>query len=206
MVGHHTALLANSDTYCTVIGKNATGKGPKTTVIGWNDATNGTTDTWLRGTTLHIGNEPATAATTTLLFEHLSGAATPAGLQVNVSDGKLYYRDVGGSWTPFTSGSDIRLKKNVEDLPYGLDFLQTLRPVLFDWRTPQGPIQARKQMGLVAQELKKACEDAGFSPGLVDDSGKFMSVRYEQLVPALIKAVQELSAKVAELEQKLKEK
>jgi outer membrane murein-binding lipoprotein Lpp len=33
-----------------------------------------------------------------------------------------------------------------------------------------------------------------------------MSVRYEQLVPALIKAVQELSAKVAELEQKLKEK
>jgi len=207
IVGHLSDVNAATDANSIIIGKSVTGKGPKTTVIGSNDATNGTTNTWLRGTILHIGNEPGTAGDALLVFENGTGATdTRPGFKAG-SDGLMYYRNASAaSWTTLDSLSDIRLKKNVEDLPYGLDFLQTLRPVLFDWRTPQGPVQARKQMGLVAQELKKACEDAGFSPGLVDDSGKFMSVRYEQLVPALIKAVQELSAKVAELERKLKEK
>jgi hypothetical protein len=207
IVGHLSDVRTATDANSIIIGKGVTGKGSKTTVIGSNDATNGTTDTWLRGTTLHVGNEPGTAGDALLVFENSTGAAdTQPGFKAG-SDGLMYYRNASAaSWTTLDSLSDIRLKKNVEDLPYGLDFLQTLRPVLFDWRTPQGPVQTRKQMGLVAQELKKACEDAGFSPGLVDDSGKYMSVRYEQLVPALIKAVQELSAKVAELEQKLKEK
>lgn len=185
-----------------VIGNGAVGKGSNTTVLGRSAAT-ATTDTWLRGTTGHLGNETS-GEDISFLFETTDNATRP-GFQYQTGTGLVYYQNAGGSWASLDSLSDVRLKKNIEDLPYGLLFIQSLRPVLFDWKNPSGPIQARKQMGVVAQELKKSCEEAGFNPGLVDDSGKYLTVQYEQLVPALIKAVQELSSQVADLTKELAE-
>jgi len=59
--------------------------------------------------------------------------------------------------------------------------------------------------GLIAQELKEVVPAAVTGEeNDVDAGGDMipMSVSYTSLVPALIKAVQELSAKVAELEKK----
>jgi len=36
--------------------------------------------------------------------------------------------------TSFTATSDCRSKKNIKDLPYGLDFINLLRPVSYKWK------------------------------------------------------------------------
>jgi hypothetical protein len=66
----------------------------------------------------------------------------------------------------------------------------------------------RTRYGLIAQEVKQAVEDIGvdigeFSPwclGDKHDPDSEQGLQYEQFIPMLIKAVQELSAKVKELE------
>lgn len=67
--------------------------------------------------------------------------------------------------------------------------------------------RSRYHQGLIAQEVKAACDAAGVEfGGYQDHSVKggddVLSIGYEELIAPLIKAVQELSAKVAELEAK----
>ena len=58
--------------------------------------------------------------------------------------------------------------------------------------------------GLVAQEVKKAMDKAGTTfSGWSEESNSKQLVGYSTMVVPLIKAVQELSAKVEELEAKL---
>ena len=65
----------------------------------------------------------------------------------------------------------------------------------------------KKHFGLIAQELKLAMDESGFDSknySIWDkDDYSIQSVAYVELVPLLIKAVQELSSKVQELESKL---
>lgn len=66
---------------------------------------------------------------------------------------------------------------------------------------------ARTHWGLIAQEVKEACDAANVDFGgwvLTDknDPASQQALRYDQFIAPLIKAVQELSARVAELEAK----
>ena len=75
---------------------------------------------------------------------------------------------------------------------------------------PVGPGK-RKHFGLVAQEVKEAFEQSGFSTdeysgwGIADkeDPNSQQNISLDEFVGILLKAVQELSAKVEELESKL---
>ena len=65
----------------------------------------------------------------------------------------------------------------------------------------------RTHWGLLAQEVKEVCNEAGVDFGgwvlaNKDDQDSQQSLRYDQFIAPLIKAVQELSKKVAELESK----
>ena len=65
----------------------------------------------------------------------------------------------------------------------------------------------RNHYGLIAQEVKEVLGDTDFGGWLIDDlddSESTQSLRYYQFISPLIKAIQELSAKVEELEAKLK--
>ena len=93
--------------------------------------------------------------------------------------------------------SDARKKKNIRDTKVkGLDSINAIKVRDFEWIKNSLPVNA----GLVAQELQKVFPDAVTQLG--DDD--FLGVSRERLVPVLIKAVQELSEKVEELEDKLK--
>lgn len=110
--------------------------------------------------------------------------------------------------------SDARDKTDIRDTLMGLDFINALRPVDFrwdyredyDWQEKDGSKKrARFHHGLIAQEVKAACDAAGVDFGGYQDhslkGGKdVLSIGYEELVPVLIKAVQELCVKVAALE------
>ena len=118
----------------------------------------------------------------------------------------------------YITASDARLKNSVTQIPSTLNFINKLNPVSFyfnkinneenilDNSTVENEGR-KKHFGLIAQELKLAMDESGFDSqnySIWDkDDYSIQSVAYVELVPLLVKAVQELSAKVEELESRL---
>jgi hypothetical protein len=81
--------------------------------------------------------------------------------------------------------SDGRLKENVAGLTYGLDAVRRLRPVAFTWKDGADD---RQHYGLIAQQVREVL------PGIVtggDGDNGILGMNYSELVPVLVKAVQE---------------
>jgi hypothetical protein len=81
--------------------------------------------------------------------------------------------------------SDARYKENVRALPYGLAEVAALRPVAFNWKDNQ---DEGLHYGLIAQEVRQVL------PELVsgdEGQGGMLSMNYGELVPVLVRAVQE---------------
>jgi hypothetical protein len=87
--------------------------------------------------------------------------------------------------------SDARLKEHVEDAPYGLDVVNQLRPVVFEWRDQPNP---HRSIGLIAQEVREVLGDVVHGD---ESAGESLGVAYTSLIPVLINAVQELDRRVA---------
>ena len=101
--------------------------------------------------------------------------------------------------------SDSRDKTDVIDSPYGLDFINTVRPVQFKWETRDGNVKdGSTRLGFLAQELLTACDgnNAVFNLVLEDNPNK-LEATYGNLITPLVKAVQELSATVTTLQQEI---
>ena len=124
------------------------------------------------------------------------------GVQIGdgVSDSSGELR-VAGDITAFYSPSDENQKDNIVPIPNSLDKVISISGNTFTWKEGH-PTQSGDDTGVVAQQV----EALGL-PGVVrtKDDG-FKSVQYHKLVPLLIEAVKELSAKVDNLEQKLSDK
>lgn len=104
-----------------------------------------------------------------------------------------------------TITSDIKLKENIADSDLGLNFINDLRPVSYQLK---GNVSGRYHYGLIAQEVKEAIDASGVTDfgGWVkenlEDPESAEYLRYEELIAPLIKAVQELTARVKALEEK----
>lgn len=107
--------------------------------------------------------------------------------------------------TTITSLSDARDKTNIADLSAGLNLINAVRPVSFDWNMRDGGKVGVQDTGFIAQELKAAQEVAGVNiPGLVyENNPDQMEAGYGKLLPVMVKAIQELSAKVDSLQAEL---
>ena len=105
--------------------------------------------------------------------------------------------------------SDKRDKTEIIDLPYGLDFINKTRPVQFKWdkRTfiEGDPKQGKTHNGFIAQELLALGNNEQHRL-VLDTNPEKLEARYNKLIPMLTKAIQELSAKVEDLEDKLNNK
>jgi hypothetical protein len=106
--------------------------------------------------------------------------------------------------TSITSLSDARDKTNIQPLIPGLNFINRLSPVSFDWNMRDGGKIGVADTGFIAQDLQ-ACQSLTqeFIPGLVyAENPNKLEAAYGKLIPVLVKAIQELTARVAELEGK----
>ena len=65
--------------------------------------------------------------------------------------------------TSISALSDERDKTNIVDVPLGLDFINTLRPVAFDWDRRDGSNVGKKDFGFIAQELKTAQDATSYA-------------------------------------------
>ena len=88
--------------------------------------------------------------------------------------------------------SDIRLKKNIHPLGYGLQEILRLQPVSYDWKDNSGS----NKIGLIAQEVKKVI------PQVVtgNEEKENLGMNYAELVPVLINSIKELNKKIENLE------
>jgi hypothetical protein len=128
----------------------------------------------------------------------------------------------------WTTLSDGRFKKNIqEDVP-GLVFISKLKPVTYtldiaaidqasgitqqvgtaDEARAKAAAAKEKHTGFVAQDVEKAAMDLGYDFGGVDKpkhAKDFYGLRYAEFVVPLVKAVQELSKENEELKKKVAE-
>lgn len=101
--------------------------------------------------------------------------------------------------TTISAISDVRLKENITDLKIGLDAIMALRPRQFDWKKESGN-DGKNVRGFIAQEFEQ------IFPDLIDESinpapegeEPYKQIR-QDLIPILVKAIQEQQAQIEEL-------
>ena len=129
---------------------------------------------------------------------------------------------LNGSATAFTAASDERLKENIIDSSVGLNFINDLRPITYTWKAKKDvptdmsqyeenstePCRGygKTNYGFVAQEVKAVIDNHNLVDGQnihrVDPDGT-NELAPGELVPMLVKAIQELSTQVDELKSEL---
>ena len=106
--------------------------------------------------------------------------------------------------TSISSLSDKRLKENIKDIDTGLSEIIALKPRKFDWKEGEGSNE-KNVTGFIAQEVETVLPDliGDFKHEELEDA---KAVRMGDMLPTLVKAIQELSAEVEELKTKLESK
>jgi len=99
---------------------------------------------------------------------------------------------IGGNTIDTTNPSDMRLKTNIKPLEKGLSELNKLETVEFDFIDSEV-----HGAGMIAQEVQKI-----FPEYVKKRSDKYLMIEYKELIPVMIKSIQELSNKIEELEKK----
>jgi hypothetical protein len=97
------------------------------------------------------------------------------------------------------ASSDIRLKENIQPIQNALEKVESISGNTYDWKEGYDEIHSHKgnDVGVIAQEIESIL------PQIVTnrDNG-YKAVQYEKIVPLLIEAIKELSAKIKQLENK----
>jgi hypothetical protein len=172
-LGNNNTLLGNRAGYNT--------SGSSNVFIGWTTALSATT-----GNNNIVIGSGADKATPTSSNSFTLGNSSIGVLRCAV--------------TTITSLSDARDKKNIEESKYGLDLVESLKPVTFEWETRDGAKKDVKDLGFIAQDLKELDDDY---LGLVyDENPEKLEASYGRLIPVLVKAIQELSEEVKQLKNK----
>ena len=118
----------------------------------------------------------------------------------SITLGNLTHNILRCAVTTITSLSDARDKTNVQESAYGLDLVKSLKPVTFEWDTRDGAKKGDKDLGFIAQDLQSVDDEY---LGLVyAENPERLEASYGRLIPVLVKAIQELTAKVEALENK----
>lgn len=104
--------------------------------------------------------------------------------------------DVWASDTTINT-SDVRYKKDIKDSDLGLEFINSLRPVSYRWKKRD----TGKHYGLIAQEVEKTLHGREFAAlKKPEGPGEKYGLGYGEFTGPMIKAIQELTARIEKLE------
>ena len=148
----------------------------------------------------------------------------------NIGSAGTHHTDVFGQ-NAYTTVSDRNEKGELEPSSLGLDFILALEPKQGPWKDFDVEVQKiengkavldaddqpvmetkhithhRKHQWLIAQDVEQVLSEQGIDTenfaGFIKDTetGKY-ALRYGEFIPPMIKAIQELSAKIEALEKK----
>ena len=111
------------------------------------------------------------------------------------------------SSTSWSSGSDIRLKENITEIPNVLDKVKNYRCARFNFIGDDASDIQNIKFGFIAQDwvsdfpevLSTSTQDADDPT----DTTEYYGMQYTETIPVLLKAIQELSAKNDALEARI---
>lgn len=103
------------------------------------------------------------------------------------------------SATSWATASDRRQKKNIEELEDSLGTVNALNPIRFNYNEEKDDAPTR--VGFIAQEVREVIPEAVTGE---ETETEFLAVSMTEIIPFLVKSVQELSSKVDELTAKIK--
>ena len=118
--------------------------------------------------------------------------------------------------TTITALSDARDKKNIKDLGLGIDFLMKLKPRIYNWDKREwyennisdgSKMKEEPTAGFIAQELDEVqtSENAEWLNLVLKDNPDKWEATPGNLLPIMVKAIQELKAENEQLNNKLTE-
>jgi len=213
-VGAHAGDNATSGGYNTFIGLGA-----------GNSCTTGAQNTAVG----HWANTGTTGSYNIVIGDQAGGSQSPSGNITTTNNilvlGGNGITDFYCADTSISS-SDKRDKTDITDFTHGLKWINQLKPVTYRWDkrtwyneynedgslktevTPDGSKKrARQHIGFLAQDVLAIEQADGFASkkddmlvvNLNEDNSAY-GLKYERLVPVLVNAIKELSAKVTALE------
>jgi hypothetical protein len=94
----------------------------------------------------------------------------------------------------YNTSSDQRLKENIADADDAGNKIDAIQVRKFDWKADG----SHQDYGMIAQELQAVAPEAVSVP---EDSEEMIGVDYSKLVPMLVKEIQSLRNRVAQLEE-----
>lgn len=136
---------------------------------------------------------PGAAAALTITREGLIGIGTNGptaaldiaeGIRIRGLGAGPVYADSIGRLSAYTPDSNI-LTMTGESFDYGLDSTMALRPTVFKWGEPDAA--RARDIGLISQEVRDVIPEA---------VSETLALDYTRVIPVLVKAIQELNAKV----------
>jgi len=174
------------------------------------------------GTTLRIQNSGTDKMFLGLAGDFVTGQSNNVTDSAIRASGALLFATGGGSprmtidssgnigaptGTNIFNASDSRVKTNVVDLDKGLTAIKSLRPVSFNWIDGFCDEEKDTLYGFIAQEVNSVDSNLiqDFATELTINENKIenvLRVNEKFIIPMLVKAIQELSAKVEALEAK----
>jgi hypothetical protein len=162
----------------------------KMTLTTAGDLLVGTTSAGLSGVTIYnaAGNSNVGRVD---IAKSASGAATAMTFRyVATAVGSITYDNTS---TGFNTSSDYRLKDNIQNAPDVAELIDAIQVRQFNWKAGG----SHQRYGFIAQELVTVAPEAVYTP---TDPDEMMAVDYSKLVPLLVKELQSLRARVAQLE------
>jgi hypothetical protein len=108
--------------------------------------------------------------------------------------------------TSITALSDRRDKTDILTISEGIDFIKKLKPVSFTWNTRDKAKVGLKSAGFIAQDLLSLQKSSPIGENLdlvSEDNPEKLEARYNNLLPVMVKAIQDQQAIIEELKKEL---
>ncbi len=147
----------------------------------------------------HTGSVILGASATTTASDQLMAKFTN-GYRLETNSAGTSGVFMNGGVSGWTNISDLRLKENIKDLPYGLETVMKFRPTWYNYKGNNF-----RSLGFIAQEMEELVPEV-----VHQDSSEnhYKGIVYMELVPVLTKAIQEQNETIedqqAELESQSK--
>jgi hypothetical protein len=208
----NTTGVSNTANGYSALYSNTTGN--YNTANGRSALTSNTTGSYNTALGFSAGSTIATGSNLTLIGYNAEPTSASATNQITLGNSDV--TSLRCAVTTITALSDARDKKNIQDLPLGLDFISKLKPRQFNWDKREwyennisdgSKMQEAPTAGFIAQELDEVqtAQNTEWLNLVLKDNPEKIEATPGNLLPIMVKAIQELRAESVELRAENKE-
>jgi hypothetical protein len=189
--GSNNIAIGNSSLFTNVLGSKNTAMGIDALKLT-NPAIANTGDNTAIG--YQAGHTNTTGSNNTFIGSGAVGSSATASNEITLGNSSV---TVLRSNVALTGLSDRRDKTDITTISEGLDFIKQLKPVSFTWNTRDKAKVGIKSAGFIAQDLLALQQKSAIGSNLdlvSQENPDKLEARYSNLLPVIVKAIQEESA------------